>query len=156
MNEQLTNIINRYNDLKAQMMEEAVYSDLQRTREVNKELSDLEESYHISVALKQALSERDEANELIATESDSDLLEMAQEQLSESNKKITELEEAFKYALLPRDPNDDKDIFLEIRPAAGGDEAGLFASELFKCYMLYAQKQGRRTEIMDEQLTDIG
>lgn len=138
------------------MMEEAVYSDLQKTREVNKELSDLEESYHISVALQQALSERDEANDIIATESDSDLVEMAQEQLASASKQIMELEEAFKFALLPRDPNDDKNIFLEIRPAAGGDEAGLFASELFKSYMLYAQKQGRKTEIMDEQLTDIG
>lgn len=137
-------------------MDEAVYSDLQKTREINKELTDLEDAYQIATALKQAIAEREEANEIIDMESDQDLLEMAKEQLLTANERIASLEEQFKIALLPRDPNDDKNIFLEIRPAAGGDEAGLFASELLKCYMLYAQKQGRRTELMDEQLTDIG
>lgn len=156
MHEQLTNVISKYLSLKEQMMDEAVYSDLQKTREINKELTDLEDAYQIATALKQAIAEREEANEIIDMESDQDLLEMAKEQLLTANERIASLEEQFKIALLPRDPNDDKNIFLEIRPAAGGDEAGLFASELLKCYMLYAQKQGRRTELMDEQLTDIG
>lgn len=156
MHEQLTNVISKYLSLKEQMMDETVYSDLQKTREINKELTDLEDAYQIATALKQAIAEREEANEIIDMESDQDLLEMAKEQLLTANERIASLEEQFKIALLPRDPNDDKNIFLEIRPAAGGDEAGLFASELLKCYMLYAQKQGRRTELMDEQLTDIG
>lgn len=156
MNEQLSSIITRYNNLKEQMMDEAVYSDLQKTREINKELSDLTDAYEVSIALRIALAEREEANQIINTESDPDFLEMAKEQLIDANQKIEKLEEEFKITLLPKDPNDDKNIFLEIRPAAGGDEAGLFASELLKCYMLYAQKQGRRTELMDEQLTDIG
>ena len=156
MTEQLSSIIEKYQSLRTQMMDEAVYSDLQKTREINKELSDLEDAYQIAVKYKQALSERDEAKEIINSESDSDLVAMANEQLLSANDDITRLEEELKIALLPRDPNDDKNIFLEIRPAAGGDEAGLFASELLKCYMLYAQKQGRRTELMDEQLTDIG
>lgn len=156
MNEQLTNVINKYNHLKEQMMDESVYSDLQKTREINKELSDLTDAYEVATALRQALAEREEANEIINTESDPDFLEMAKDQLNAANENITKLEEEFKFTLLPKDPNDDKNIFLEIRPAAGGDEAGLFAAELLKCYMLYAQKQGRRTELMDEQLTDIG
>ena len=156
MNEQLTNVINKYNHLKEQMMDEAVYSDLKKTREINKELSDLTDAYEVATTLRQALAEREEANEIINTESDPDFLEMAKDQLNAANENITKLEEEFKFTLLPKDPNDDKNIFLEIRPAAGGDEAGLFAAELLKCYMLYAQKQGRRTELMDEQLTDIG
>lgn len=138
------------------MMDEAVYSDQQKTREVNKQLSDLEEAYQIAVGYQKAYAEREEANQILNSESDSDFLEMAQDQKDTANKRLEELEEQFKIALLPKDPNDDKNIFLEVRPAAGGDEAWLFASELLKCYMLYAQKQWRRTEMMDEQLTDIG
>jgi peptide chain release factor 1 len=141
MIEQAQNIITKYNHIKEQMMDEAVYSDLQKSRELNKELSDLEEAYTISVAYQQAQSELTEANEILANESDSDLLEMAKEQLYSAQEQIAQLQEAFKIAMLPKDPNDDKNIFLEVRPAAGGDEAGLFASELLKCYMLYAQKQ---------------
>lgn len=141
MIEQLTSIENKYLDLRAQMMDEAVYSDLQKSRELNKELSDLEDAYHIAVAYKKSYNELQEANAILATESDADFLEMAKEQLFAAQEQMEELEAKFKLAMLPKDPNDDKDIFLEVRPAAGGDEAGLFASELLKCYMLYAQKQ---------------
>lgn len=105
------------------MMDESVYSDLQKMKELNKELSDLEDAYQIALGLKQALAEKQEANTLLQTESDPDLLEMAKEQLLTANERIATLEEQLKIALLPRDPNDDKNIFLEIRPAAGGDEA---------------------------------
>jgi peptide chain release factor 1 len=66
---------------------------------------------------------------------------MAKEQLSGANDVLEQLDHDLKIALLPKDPNDEKDIFLEVRPAAGGDEAGLFAAELLKCYMLYASRQ---------------
>lgn len=123
MTDQLESIITRYNDLRTQMMDESVYSDLQKMKELNKELSDLEDAYQIALGLKQALAEKQEANTLLQTESDPDLLEMAKEQLLTANERIATLEEQLKIALLPRDPNDDKNIFLEIRPAAGGDEA---------------------------------
>ena len=155
MIEQLNSIETKYLDLRAQMLDEAVYSDLKKSRELNKQLSDLEDAYHIAVAYKKAYGELQEANEILSAESDPDFLDMAKEQLFSAQERIATLEEQFKLAMLPKDPNDDKDIFLEVRPAAGGDEAGLFASELLKCYMLYAQKQWRRTEMMDEQLTDI-
>lgn len=156
MFEQMISIEDTYLQLKAKMMEEETFSDPQKVREVNKKMSDLEDVYHIAVSYKQAYQEQQEANELLNSESDSDILELAKDQLYQAQEQITKLEEQFKIAMLPRDPNDDKDIFLEIRPAAGWDEAGLFASELLKCYLLYAQKQWRKTEIMDEQLTDIG
>ena len=156
MIEQLNNIEAKYLELRSMMMDEAVYSDQQKTREINKQLSDMEEAYEIAVAYRKAHEELTEANEILAAESDPDFVEMAKEQLFNAQEHMETLEEQFKVALLPKDPNDDKNIFLEVRPAAGGDEAGLFASELLKCYMLYAQKQWRRTEMMDEQLTDIG
>lgn len=84
------------------------------------------------------------------------MVEMAKEQLNEANTQLADLEEKLKIALLPKDPNDDKNIFLEIRPAAGGDEAGLFAAELLKAYMLYAQKKGWKTEIIEQVYSDVG
>ena len=123
MIEQLNNIEAKYLELRSMMMDEAVYSDQQKTREVNKQLSDLEEAYQIAVAYQKAYAEREEANQILNSESDSDFLEMAQDQKDTANKRLEELEEQFKIALLPKDPNDDKNIFLEVRPAAGGDEA---------------------------------
>lgn len=156
MLDQLISIENTYLSLKEQMLDEATFSDQKKVREVNKKMSDLEDAYRIAVEYRQAFGEQQEANEILAAESDPDFLALAKEQLFAAQETIAQLEEKFKIAMLPKDPNDDKDIFLEIRPAAGGDEAGLFASELLKCYLLYAQKQGRKTELMDEQLTDIG
>ena len=156
MIDQLLSIEQTYLELKSQMLDEATFSDQKKVREVNKKMSDLEDAYHIAIAYRQAIGEQQEANDILAAESDQDFVALAKEQLFSAQETIAALEEQFKIAMLPKDPNDDKNIFLEMRPAAGGDEAGLFASELLKCYMLYAQKQWRRIEIMDEQLTDIG
>ena len=83
------------------------------------------------------------------------MIEMAEQELEEAEAQVPDLEQRIKIALLPKDPNDDKDVYLEIRPAAGGDEAGLFATQLLKMYLAYALKKGRKTEIIDEQLSDI-
>ena len=119
MIEQLTSIETKYLDLRAQMLDEAVYSDQKKTREVNKALSDLEDAYQIAVSYKKAYNELQEANEILSAESDPDFVEMAKEQLFSAQERIASLEEEFKLAMLPKDPNDDKDIFLEVRPAAG-------------------------------------
>lgn len=141
MIDQLLSIEQTYLELKSQMLDEAIFSDQKKVREVNKKMSDLEDAYHIAIAYRQAIGEQQEANDILAAESDPDFVALAKEQLFSAQETIAALEEQFKIAMLPKDPNDDKNIFLEIRPAAGGDEAGLFASELLKCYMLYAQKQ---------------
>lgn len=155
MIEQARSIVSTYESLKTELLDEHVFSDQRKVREISKRMSDLEDAYQISLKYIQAYGEQQEANNILANESDIDFLALAKEQLFSAQEKITQLEEEFKLAMLPRDPNDDKNIFLEMRPAAGGDEAWLFASELLKCYMLYAQKQWRRVELMDEQLTDI-
>ena len=156
MRDQAQSIITRYEDLKASMMDEAVYSDLDKVKQVSRELSNLEEAYTIASDLRQAYDEYAEAQSLLSSESDPEFLDMAQEQFDQAKAVIETQEEKFRIALLPQDPNDDKNIFLEIRPAAWWDEAALFASELYKSYMIYAQTQSRKTEIIDEQLTDIG
>ena len=152
----LSSIESTYLGLKAQMMDESIFSDMTRMRDVARQMSQMEESYNLYQSFKQQAAQRDEANQILTSESDPDLVSMAREQLMDANEKISKIEEQMKVALLPKDPNDDKNIFLEVRPAAGGDEAWLFAAELYKCYMLYAQSQWWKVEIIDEQFNDIG
>lgn len=139
-------------------MDPDIHSDQQKLIELNKKAQSLQESYDLFQDYKKYLGQKKEAEEIINSsgESDADMLEMAKDQLNEANSRIAELEAQLRVALLPKDPNDDKNIFLEIRPAAGGDEAGLFAAELFKAYMLFAQKKGRKTEIIEQIYNDVG
>ncbi|MCF7835337.1 peptide chain release factor 1 [Candidatus Gracilibacteria bacterium] len=156
MLDKLQSIIKKYESLKEQMMDNEIASDQQRIMNISKEMSQLEDSYNLSIEYKKYDSQLKEAQEILETESDSDILDMAQQQLEEAKEKLEDLDQKIKFALLPKDPNDDKDIYLEIRPAAGGDEAGLFGTELLKMYLMYAQKKGRKTEIVEEQMSDIG
>lgn len=116
----------------------------------------MEKTYNLACTYKKALETQQNAQEMLNTETDFDLLEMAKEELEEARNNIEKLDYDLKIALLPKDPNDEKNIYLEIRPAAGGDEAGLFAAELLKMYLTFAQKKGRKPEIVEEQLSDIG
>lgn len=145
-----------YLDLQNQMYDPAIATDQQKAREINKKLLDMEESFHLYQAYKKVIAQKKEAEELMATETDPDMLALAKEQLNEAQAQIPDIEEKLKVALIPKDPNDDKNIFFEIRPAAGWDEAWLFAAELLKAYMLYAQIQGWKTEIIENQYSDIG
>ena len=97
-----------------------------------------------------------DTEELLGEKLDDDMQEMAKEELSELKAEKEELEERIKILLLPKDPNDDKNIILEIRGAAGGDEAALFAGDLFEMYQSYSQSQGWTFEVMDANITDIG
>ncbi len=141
MLDKLANIEKKYLDLRDQMMDPEIISDTKKSIQLSKELSSLQEIYDLYQEYKKAHQQKKEAQEMIDTEQDSEMLEMAKEQLKESETIINDLDQKIKVALLPKDPNDDKNIFLEIRPAAGGDEAGLFAAELLKMYLGYAMKK---------------
>lgn len=156
MLDKLLQIESTYKNIQEQLMDPETLSDQKKLIELNKKSQSLQEAYDLFQEYKKYTGQKKEAEDIINNESDADMLEMAKDQLSEANDKIAELEEKLKVALLPKDPNDDKDIFLEIRPAAGGDEAGLFAAELLKAYMLYAQKKGWKTEIIEQVYNDVG
>ncbi len=156
MLDKLQTIIAKYENLREQSLQPEIFEDMEKAKKINKELSSLEATYELALAYKKALETEQNAQEMLATESDPDLLEMAKEELTTAREEIETLDHQLKIALLPKDPNDDKNIYLEIRPAAGGDEAGLFASELLKMYLTFAQKKGRKPEIVEEQLSDIG
>lgn len=136
-------------------MDPAIMGDMKKYVSLNKELSNLKDVYDLAVSYRKCIAQINEAKEIITHESDSDMVSMAQDELAAGEVQREDLEQRIKIALLPKDPNDDKDIYLEIRPAAWGDEAGLFAAELLKMYLGYATKKGRKAEIVDEQLSDI-
>jgi len=136
-------------------MDPNIMNDMKKYISINKEISNLKEVYDLAVSYRKCKTQITEAKEIINNESDEEMIDMAQEELSLTKKKAEDLEKRIKVALLPKDPNDDKNIYLEIRPAAGWDEAWLFAWELLKMYLWYADKKGWKAEIVDEQMSDI-
>jgi peptide chain release factor 1 len=155
MLDKLQEIINNYNNYQNQMMDPEISSDLEKMKNVGKKISDLEEIHHLAQKYILLDAQINEAQQMLKSQSDPEMIELAQMQLDEAKSQFPALEEQIKIALLPKDPNDDKNIFMEIRPAAGGDEAGLFANELLKAYLMYASKKGRKAEVIEQQLNDV-
>ena len=141
MLEKLSSIEKKYLELRDQSMDPEIISDTKRSIQINKDISAMQNIFDLYQEYKKAHQQKKEAQEMIDTEQDPEMIDMAKEQLKESDILVEGLEQKIKIALLPKDPNDDKNIFLEIRPAAGGDEAGLFAAELLKMYLGYAVKK---------------
>jgi len=108
----------KYLDLREQSMNLEIISDMQKMISINRELSPMQKIFDLTQEYRKALQKRDESKEMMNTETDLDLIEMAKEDLKSAETQIPELEQKIKIALLPTDPNDDKNIFLEIRPAA--------------------------------------
>lgn len=156
MLDKLLPIEKRYEDLREQSMDPTIISDQQQSVAISRELSSLQEIYDLIQEYKVATQQVDDAKGMLSSETDADMLDMAKEELKSGEETLEVLDQKIKIALLPRDPNDEKNIFLEIRPAAGGDEAWLFGAELLRMYLGYAAKKGWKNEIVEEQLSDIG
>jgi peptide chain release factor 1 len=118
MLDKLNKIITKYEDLRNQSLQPEVFQNPEKAKLVNKELSGLEDTYTIAIQYKKALEAQQSAQDLLNSEQDADLLEMAQEELDQAKAIIEKLDGQLTVALLPKDPNDDKNIYLEIRPAA--------------------------------------
>ena len=155
MYEKLLSIISEYDALKEQLYDPANYTDHTLLKTINKKIKSIEELYNLAIDFVRHTNIARDAQGIIDTENDPELIDMAKEELTQSKWLLCNIEEAVKLAIVPKDPNDEKDAYLEIRPAAGGDEAGLFAAELLKCYLLHAQIQWRKTEMVENQLSDI-
>jgi len=145
----------KYELLQKQLYSPEVSTDVQKTIEISKELNSLEEVYNLYIKWKKADNEIKEAKDIIENEDDEEMREMAKEQLASAQKEKQELEEKLKIALLPKDENDDKNIYMEIRPAAGGDESALFAEEMMRMYMRYAEDKWWKVSIEELQHNDI-
>lgn len=152
----LETIKKKYEQLKEDLCKEEIYSDRQKMIQYQREMNNMEEVYELYNKWMSVDSQIKEAKEILNEESDDEMIEMAKEQLDEASKEKEKIEADLKIALLPKDPNDDKNIFMEIRPAAWWDEAGLFAAELLRMYLRYAEIKGRKAVLEEEQVTGNG
>lgn len=148
MIERLNNIETRYNEINEELMKSEVISDIKKTLSLTKEQASLKEAYDAYQEYKKVLIGIEDSKELAR---DPELGEMAKEELETLNNKKEELEKSFEILLLPKDPNDGKNIIMEIRGAAGGDEGNIFAGDLFRMYSRYAEKQGWKIEVYEEE-----
>ena len=139
MIERLEATLAKYNELEQELTKPEVLSDIKKTRQYSKEMSDLEDVVNCYKKYKKILSDIEGAKEILK---DPDLGEMAKEELKELEAEKTKLDEQLEILLIPKDPNDSKNVIMEIRGAAGGDEANIFAGDLFRMYTRYAEKQG--------------
>jgi peptide chain release factor 1 len=145
----------RYEELTAQLSDPAVVSSGERYKKVAKERAGLEPTVQALQAYRKLL-ENIAADEALLAEKDPEIREMAKEELSELRPRVEPAEEQLKLYLVPKDPNDEKDVMLEVRAGAGGDEAGLFAAELLRMYLRYAERRGWKAEVMDTSAGSLG
>lgn len=154
MLDKLIGIEQRYDDLGKEMLE--VGSDYQRAAEINKERVDLEGIVGKARQYRQAMKSIEDAKFIIGSDNDPELKSLAEAEVAELQPRLEVLEKEIKGLLVPKDPRDDKNVILEIRAGAGGDEAAIFAADLFRMYTRYAENQHWKSEILSENAIGIG
>jgi peptide chain release factor 1 len=155
MLEKLEAVESKYNQLTSLLADPSVQADPVQYRTHAKALSDLEPLVHAFQQYKSVVSELEQAEELLKGQ-DADLRELAQEEIRSLEKRKDALLAELKALLLPKDPNDEKNVMLEIRAGTGGEEAALFAAELFRMYTRFAERQRWRVEVMSSNETGVG
>ncbi len=156
MIDKLAALANKYDELTKLISDPAVIADQaewQKYMKAHADLEDVVSNYREYVQCKEDL---EAARSMMAEESDPELKEMAEQEADTLSEKARDLEQQLKVLLLPKDPNDEKNVIMEFRAGTGGDEAGLFAADLMRMYMRYAERKGWRTEILNSNMTDLG
>ena len=153
MLERLDNIEARYNELTEELMKPETISDIRKTLELTKEQASLKEAYEAYQEYKKIITGIEDAKEL---SKDPELGEFAKEELVSLEEQKEEMDKKMEILLLPKDPNDSKNIIMEIRGAAGGDEGNIFAGDLFRMYSKYAEKEGWKIEILNDEEGEAG
>ena len=154
MFDRLEDLLIRYEEILGELHEPTVTNNQERFRKLMKEQSDLNPIVDAYKEYRQCKQDIEDSLMMLEEESDEDMRDMLKEALSDSKKRVEELEQELKILLLPKDPNDDKNVIVEIRAGAGGDEAALFAAEIYRMYVHYAESQRWRVETMN--VDDIG
>lgn len=147
---------NKYDELSVKISDPSIMANQNEWRKLCKEHSELEIIVNVYREFKRVTEELAESKEMLQSESDREMKDMLQEEISELTKREEELNNEIQILLLPKDPNDDKNVFVEIRGGAGGDEAALFAANLFRMYTRYAENNRWSVELMSANETDIG
>ena len=148
MLERLSKVEERYEELTRLMADPAVAQDYERVAEYAKERADLEDVVGIYREYRDTVKELGDTEALLIEETDPELCELAKGEVAGLQARLEELEAQLQTLLLPKDPRDEKNVIIEIRAGAGGDEAGLFAADLYRMYTRYAERQGWQTELL--------
>ena len=156
MFEKVERIEKRYQELGEIIQKPEIIQDYEKFRDLSKQRKTMEETVDIYYKYKAAVEAIDEARQMIHTEKDASMREFLNAEIQENEAKIEQYEQRLKVLLLPRDPMDDKDIMLEIRGSAGGDEANIFAGDLMRMYLRYAQTKGWQTKILSINECEAG
>ncbi len=156
MYDKLKFIEEKYDELSNTISDPEIIADQNRWRELMKEHSNLEPIVAKFKEYREVLTGIDDSREMMQVEDDKDFVDMIKAELSDLEEKKAELEEELKIMLLPQDPNDEKNVIVEIRGAAGGEEAALFAGDLYRMYTRYAERMNWKTEVLSSNPTDIG
>ncbi len=153
MIERLEIIKNRYEELNKQLLDPSILSDINKTREISKEAASLEDTVICFGKYKKVLADIDAAKDMLK---DPEMAEFAKEELEGFDALKSDLEKQLEILLIPKDPNDGKNVIVEIRGAAGGDEANIFAGDLYRMYLKYAEKEGWKVEVLEEEHSEGG
>ena len=156
MLDKILQIEKKYNELGVTLSDPAVIQDYNKFRDLSKQRKSMEETVNLYYDWKKAVDAIEEAKEMIKAEHDEEMKAFLKAEMAENEAKLPEYEERMKVLLLPRDPMDDKDIMLEIRGGAGGDEANIFAGDLARMYMRYADKKGWQTQVLSKTECEAG
>ncbi|MCM3668786.1 peptide chain release factor 1 [Mesobacillus maritimus] len=156
MFDRLQAVEDRFERLNELLSDPEIINDSKKLREYSKEQSDIQETVQAYREYKSAKEQLAEAKAMLEEKLDAEMKEMVKEEISELNDQIEELEARLKILLIPKDPNDDKNVIIEIRGAAGGDEAALFAGDLYRMYSRYADAQGWKVDVIESHSTGVG
>ncbi|WP_239748641.1 peptide chain release factor 1 [Mammaliicoccus sp. A-M2] len=156
MFDQLEIVENRYEQLNELLSDPDVVSDTDKLRKYSKEQSDLQKTVDVYRTYKSVKGDIEDAKLMLNETTDKEEQDMLKEEINSLTKRVPELESELKFLLIPKDPNDDKNVIMEIRGAAGGDEAAIFAGDLFRMYSRFAEAHGYKTDVVEENISDHG
>ena len=153
MLDKLEKVALRYSQVEQQLADPSVYGDVEKLTKLSREQKELLPVVEAYESYRRAMQNRDDALSMMG---DSELRDLAQEELQNAKAEMERLEEELKRLLLPRDPNDEKNVILEIRGGVGGEEGALFAADLLRMYTMYAERKGWQMSIVSENMTELG
>jgi len=156
MKDRLDQIEARYEQIQKELMDPSIVNDIERMTNLSKEQSSLEETVTLYREYKEIEETMEDLKEMIKEEDEQDVVDMAKEELDELKHKLPVLEEKLHVLLIPKDPNDQKNVIVEIRGAAGGNEANIFAGDLYRMYSKYAESKGWKLEVNNAEDGDAG
>ncbi len=156
MIDKLENLEEKYEELNKLMTDPAVLNNPQELQKYAKQQSELEDIVIVFRQYKKIVAELEDSKAMLEEKLDEDMEEMVKAEIHDLTEQKIKLEEQLTVLLLPKDPNDNKNVIMEIRAGTGGDEAGLFAADLYRMYTRYAEMQGWKTELMNSNYTDVG